>query len=301
MEPIAQDPALSLRQRKQYWYFQMRSPAGLGVEATLAEINKKLQNTLKAKGLHSAIWERLEKLEQPIGDIGANLSLRAVAVHGLLRWGGRAGVRGRTLQKDHFGLGEPHTALTPCPADLAKELGRVAMAACKSGAPGSAREETLEAVSQFLAGQRVAVALLLGCLESDLQATGPEEHLGQVGMGGMVTDEAEEGDGGGNEWCGGGLEGMKQSEKMLAVKRMIDEGDRDVYDQIREQDYELYLNKGPAIQRDLARQLEKNARCDLIAYGDLWGWQKGVVHLATQTQPDDRHIDWYVDEAGGKV
>jgi calcineurin-like phosphoesterase family protein len=88
---------------------------------------------------------------------------------------------------------------------------------------------------------------------------------------------------------------------MLAVKRMIDEGDRDVYDQIREQDYELYLNKGPAIQRDLARQLEKNARCDLIAHGDLWGWQKGVVHLATQTQPDDRHIDWHVDEAGGKV
>ena len=51
MEPIAQDPALSLRQRKQYWYFQMRSPAGLGVEATLAEINKKITKHTQSQGL----------------------------------------------------------------------------------------------------------------------------------------------------------------------------------------------------------------------------------------------------------
>ena len=51
MGQIAQDPALSLRQKKQHWHFQMSSQAGHGVEAALAEITKKTQHTLKAKGL----------------------------------------------------------------------------------------------------------------------------------------------------------------------------------------------------------------------------------------------------------
>ena len=114
-----QDPALALNARGKHWYFSMTSMGLEGGEATASAIENKLQRVLEATGMHTMMWERTDMHNKQVGSESesshteANLFKAAIVVHGLLRWG--ADVRGRTVQRDVFGLSvaPPHD-VKPC-------------------------------------------------------------------------------------------------------------------------------------------------------------------------------------------
>ena len=144
-------------------------------------------------------------------------------------------------------------------------------------------------------------------MTGDVEPTflGPFAQHGPKGEGdanrwGASLDEGEAmEDGDGAE--GKGNDGDKKvDERLLEIKELIDAGDCEMGD-IRDGYYVDYLRHAASFRADIAHKKEAAIQMPGVEYNMLSTWQRECVHLATQTEPDDRSIHWYVDEVGGKV
>jgi hypothetical protein len=288
---------LALNRKARYWYFSINVMGTGANEASHSDIEGKVQRVLQAEGMHTTLWERININKQIDGDGATALFKTAIVVHGLVRWG--APVKGRALQKDAFGLSPPATAISIAPEALVKELTAASLN------PGHACN-AVENVRVFLVGQR---GTLLGQhLADDLGATflGMKAKYGPKGVAdskrwgaSLDGEEAVENDEYGAE--GEGDDGGKKvEERLLDIKEMIDTGSCEMVD-IRERYYVDYLRNTASFRADIAFKKEGAIQMPGVEYGMLNTWQKGCVHLTTQTEADDRTIHWYVDEVGGKV
>jgi hypothetical protein len=305
---IEQDPALALNARGRYWYFSMAALGADGGEATPSAIEGKVQHVLGTAGMHTMMWEQMdthkqvESLTNPeSGHSEATLFKTAIVVHGILRWGGD--VRGRTLQKDVFGLSAPRTTLSLAPGALTQELGK-ANGGGHTISPERAAA-AIEAARLFLERQRPAALephLVAGV--SEATHLGPWAKHGPKGAadprrwGGSDYECAEGGDMADED--GNHDSSKKTDERLLEIKEMIDSGDCELGD-IREGYYVDYLRHASAFRADIAHNKEAAINMTTVEYSNLNGWQRECVDLATQTEADMRSIHWYVDEDGGKV
>jgi hypothetical protein len=292
------DPAFAMAARGRYWYFSMASIGTEGTEAPEGGIENKMQRLLEAEGMHTTTWERIDVNKQIDGIDGATALFKiAIVVHGLVRWGGP--VRGKTLQKDTFGLSPPAPALSKAPdtlTDVIKDAAR--------GHAGVGRE-AVESVRLFLVDQRGTA--LKPHLTDDLETTllGVRAKYGPKGEAdpnrwGASLDGGEAMEDGDNAEGKGNNDGKKVEERLLEIKGLIDTGGCEMSD-IREDYYVDYLRHRSSFQADIAQKKEAAVRMPGVEYNMLSTWQRECVHLATQTEPDDRSIHWYVDEVGGKV
>ena len=299
------DPALALASRNRYWYFSMAAVGTGGSEAPESGVDGKVQRLLEAEGMHTAMWERIEVNKQiDSGNGEITLFKTAIVVHGLVRWG--AQVRGRALQKGTFGLSPPAVELSPAPATLTDTLRKATSAHHGNNAiSNSNSQRAIQAAQSFLEEQRHTA--LEPHLTGDVEPTflGPFAQYGPKGEGdanrwgaSLDGEEAME-DGDGAE--GKGNDGDKKvDERLLEIKGLIDAGDCEMGD-IRDGYYVDYLRHAASFRADIAHKKEAAIQMPGVEYSMLSTWQRECVHLATQTEPDDRSIHWYVDEVGGKV
>ena len=298
------DPALALAGRGRYWYFSMASVGTEGTEAHESGIETKMQSLLEAEGMHTTMWERIDVNKQVDSGGGETTFFKtAIVVHGLVRWGGL--VRGRTLQKGTFGLSPPAVELSSPPATLTDTLRKATSAHGNNAISNSNSQRAIQAAQSFLEEQRHTA--LEPHLASDVEPAflGPFAQYGPKGEGdanrwgaSLDGEEAME-DGDGAE--GKGNDGDKKvDERLLEIKGLIDAGDCEMGD-IRDGYYVDYLRHAASFRADIAHKKEAAIQMPGVEYSMLSTWQRECVHLATQTEPDDRSIHWYVDEVGGKV
>ena len=274
-----------------------------GSEAPESGVDGKVQRLLEAEGMHTAMWERIEVNKQiDSGNGEITLFKTAIVVHGLVRWGSK--VRGRSLQKGTFGLSPPAVELSPAPATLTDTI-RVATSANTGQRGSDNNRRAIQAAQSFLEEQRHTA--LEPHLASDVEPAflGPFAQYGPKGEGdanrwGASLNEGEAmEDGDGAE--GKGNDGDKKvDERLLEIKGLIDAGDCEMGD-IRDGYYVDYLRHAASFRADIAHKKEAAIQMPGVEYNMLSTWQRECVHLATQTEPDDRSIHWYVDEVGGKV
>ena len=300
----AVDPALALASRNRYWHFSMAAVGTGGSEAPESGVDGKVQRLLEAEGMHTAMWERIEVNKQiDSGNGEITLFKTAIVVHGLVRWGSK--VRGRSLQKGTFGLLPPAVELSPPSPALTDTIRKATSVNAGDQMRSDNNRRIVQAAQSFLEGQRRTA--LKPHLASDVEPTflGPFAKYGPKGevdanRWGASLDEGEAmEDGDGAE--GKGNDGDKKvDERLLEIKELIDTGDYDMGD-IKEGYYVDYLRHTASFRADIAHKKEAAIQMPGVEYSMLSTWQRECVHLATQTEPDDRSIHWYVDEIGGKV
>ena len=300
----AVDPALALASRSRYWYFSMAAVGTGGSEAPESGVDGKVQRLLEAEGMHTAMWGRIEVNKQiDPGNGEITLFKTAIVVHGLVRWGSK--VRGRSLQKGTFGLSPPAVELSLAPATLIDTIRKATSVNAGDQMRSDNNRRIVQAAQSFLEEQRRTA--LEPHLASDVEPTflGPFAKYGPKGEGdanrwgaSLDGEEAME-DGDGAE--GKGNDGDKKvDERLLEIKELIDAGDCEMGD-IRDGYYVDYLRHAASFRADIAHKKEAAIQMPGVEYNMLSTWQRECVHLATQTEPDDRSIHWYVDEVGGKV